>query len=231
MSDKDLIVTQALCKAYTLQEESIEVLKGIDLTVARGEIVSIVGPSGVGKSTLLHILGALDQPTSGTVTIDGQSLSGLGELEMAELRNRKVGFVFQFHYLLPEFTALENVMMPAFIGGRGQTEVQPHAEDLLSQVGMDHRMQHRPNELSGGEQQRVAFARALINKPAIVLADEPTGNLDREASATLHRMILQLCRERQLTFLIVTHNESLAAQTDRIVTLQDGRIQNDNAPH
>jgi len=222
-----IVRTVSLTKDYGSASKPLHVLRGIDVEIARGEIVAIVGPSGVGKSTLLHLLGALDKPTSGEVHIDDRSIHTLSENEMAEFRNRRVGFVFQFHYLLPEFSALENVMMPAFISGRGRDEVSTKAHDLLGSVGLLDRTEHRPNALSGGEQQRVAFARALINSPSIVLADEPTGNLDREASQRLHELILTMCRENQQTFVIVTHNEDLASQADRVIELRDGKVASD----
>ena len=202
----------------------IAVLAGANLTVARGEMVAIVGASGAGKSTLLHILGALDVPDSGTVAIDGQRLSGLRDNALAELRNRKVGFVFQFHHLLREFSALENVMMPLRIAEVGEAEAQRRAAAQLERVGLGGRMHHRPAELSGGEQQRTAVARALVVEPAVLLADEPSGNLDHHNSERLHELFTELAHELELGMVIVTHNRSLAARADRVLQLEDGRL-------
>ncbi|GAB4094426.1 ABC transporter ATP-binding protein [Flaviaesturariibacter terrae] len=202
----------------------LEVLKGVDLSLAKGEIVSIVGPSGSGKSTLLHILGTLDRPDRGRVTLGNTELTKLSGQRLAELRNRRIGFVFQFHHLLPEFSAIENVSIPAWIGGRRRGAVRPEAERLLGLLGLGHRLDHKPGELSGGEQQRVAVARALINNPDIVFADEPTGNLDSANARELHDLFFRLRKELGQTFLIVTHNEELAQLSDRVVTMRDGKV-------
>jgi len=202
----------------------IAVLSGASLTVARGEMVAIVGASGAGKSTLLHILGALDLPDSGSVAIDGQQLSGLSDNALAELRNRKVGFVFQFHHLLREFSALENVMMPLRIAGLDEAEAQRRAAVQLERVGLGGRMHHRPAELSGGEQQRTAVARALVVEPAVLLADEPSGNLDHLNSERLHDVFATLARDASVGIVVVTHNRSLAGRANRVLTLEDGRL-------
>ncbi|NUO80264.1 ABC transporter ATP-binding protein [candidate division KSB1 bacterium] len=221
---KIILTTKALCKSYVTEGGEIPVLKGIDLTVYAGEIVAIVGASGVGKSTLLHLLGALDRPSRGEVIVGGTPLSKLNDRALAEFRNRHLGFVFQFHHLLPEFTALENVMMPAMIAGGNGPALRERAVALLQEVNVQHRLTHRPGQLSGGEQQRVAVARALMNDPPIVLADEPSGNLDHVASENLHQLLWQLSRRDRRTFLIVTHNLELAQRADRVIELFDGRI-------
>ncbi|HJU90314.1 MAG TPA: ABC transporter ATP-binding protein [Gemmatimonadaceae bacterium] len=202
----------------------ITVLDGVDLQVRRGEMVAIVGASGAGKSTLLHLLGALDAPTRGSVVLDGESLATLDEERLASIRNRKVGFVFQFHHLLREFSALENVMMPLRISGADVKVARSRAEELLSRVGLSGRMTHRPAELSGGEQQRTAVARALALDPAIVLADEPSGNLDHMNSERLHDLFVQLVRDLEIAMVVVTHNRSLASRADRALLLEDGRL-------
>ena len=221
---KPIIVTQELRKSYPAPNGDLEVLKGIDLTIYEGEIIAIVGSSGVGKSTLLHLLGALDRPTSGEVILDNTPLPKLTDSELAKFRNKNIGFVFQFHHLLPEFTALENVAMPALIANSNGRNLHKHALSLLEDVGVDHRSSHRPSELSGGEQQRVAVARALMNQPATIMADEPSGNLDRLASENLHQLLWNLCKKHKQTFVIVTHNMQLAGRADRIIELYDGRI-------
>jgi lipoprotein-releasing system ATP-binding protein len=218
LSVKDII------KNYKIGNDELKVLKGITFGVKKGEIVSIIGPSGVGKSTLLNILGTLDKPTQGKVYIASEDVTELSEDKLASFRNKKIGFVFQFHHLLPEFTALENTMMPAIIGKENRDDVREKAEKLLSEVGLRERVHHKPGELSGGELQRVAFARALINNPSIVLADEPTGNLDRINSEALHEIIWSLCKEKKQTFFLVTHNEQLAEKADKIIELFDGKI-------
>jgi len=202
------------------------VLKGIDLEIYQGEILAIVGPSGVGKSTLLHILGALDRPTEGEVYIDSTMIFSMNDDQLAAFRNRTVGFVFQFHHLLPEFTALENVAMPGLIAGKPKNMCFQKASRLLESVGLKERSEHRPSELSGGEQQRVAVARALMNDPKIILADEPSGNLDLKSSKALHDLLWRLSREQNQTIVIVTHNQQLAQKGDRIVELYDGKIVN-----
>lgn len=207
----------------------LEVLRGIDLSVTEGEIVAVVGASGAGKSTLLHIIGTLDRPTAGVVRYGGTDVFALPEDELAAFRNRQVGFVFQFHHLLPEFSALENVAMPALIRGEELPAVKGRALDLLREVGLEDRADQRPPKLSGGEQQRVAVARALMNAPRVVLADEPSGNLDSANADLLHGLIWDLSRRRQQTFIVVTHNESLARKADRVVRIADGVIKEKEA--
>jgi lipoprotein-releasing system ATP-binding protein len=202
----------------------VEVLKGVDITINAGEIVSIVGPSGSGKSTLLHILGTLDKPDRGEVFLGNEAISDLQGNKLASFRNKHIGFVFQFHHLLPEFSALENVCIPGWLTSRNKNEVKKGAEELLRILGLTGRLENKPNQLSGGEQQRVAVARALINKPDIVFADEPTGNLDTGNAKELHQLFFDLRKEFNQTFLIVTHNEELARLSDRTLTMKDGRI-------
>ncbi len=202
----------------------LEVLRGLSFTVARGEVVAVVGESGTGKSTLLHLLGALDRPDKGTVRYEGHDIFEKNDDELAAFRNRSVGFVFQFHHLLPEFTALENVAMPALIRGDDLEAARPRAQALLQQLGLEERATHRPSELSGGEQQRVAVARALMNKPGLVLADEPTGNLDIKTAESLHKEILRLSRSFEQTFVVVTHNPVLAAIADRVLHIENGLL-------
>jgi lipoprotein-releasing system ATP-binding protein len=203
---------------------SLEVLKGIDLTIGESELVSIVGSSGAGKTTLLQIMGTLDAPTSGEVFIDGECDNRFSERRLARLRNSRIGFVFQFHQLLPEFTALENVMMPALIGGTSRREAKRRAEELLAFMGLSDRASHKPNELSGGEKQRVAVARALVNKPDVVFADEPSGSLDTQNKQELHRLFFDLRDQMGQTFVIVTHDEQLADLADRKISMKDGQI-------
>ena len=202
----------------------VNVLNGANLQVARGEMVAIVGASGAGKSTLLHLLGALDRPTRGYVILDGEPVAERSEEQLAVLRNRKVGFVFQFHHLLREFSALENVMMPLRIGGAGAKEARSRAEELLARMGLSGRMHHRPTELSGGEQQRAAVARALCVDPAVLLADEPSGNLDHANAERLHDLLAELARDLEIGMVVVTHNRSLAQRADRALLLEDGRL-------
>lgn len=202
----------------------LQVLKGIDIDIAKGEIVSIVGPSGAGKTTLLQIIGTLSKPTGGTVQIDGTELSALPERQLARFRNQNIGFVFQFHQLLPEFTALENVCIPAYIAEKSKRNAEKRAKELLEFLGLNHRATHKPNELSGGEQQRVAVARALINQPAVILADEPSGNLDTANKEELHELFFKLRDEFQQTFVIVTHDIALAQMSDRIIKMKDGKL-------
>jgi lipoprotein-releasing system ATP-binding protein len=203
---------------------AVEVLKGVDVTINKGEVVSIVGPSGSGKSTLLHILGTLDKPDKGEVYLHDQNITQLHGNSLSSFRNKHIGFVFQFHHLLPEFSALENVCMPGWLTSRSKTDVKNKALELLKILGLSHRIDNKPNQLSGGEQQRVAVARALINSPEIVFADEPTGNLDTANAKELHQLFFDLRRQFQQTFLIVTHNEELAHLSDRVLHMKDGKI-------
>ena len=203
---------------------TLEVLKGIDLLVERGEVVSIVGPSGAGKTTLLQILGTLSRPSSGEIEIDGEAVHALSDRQLSRFRNTKIGFVFQVHHLRPEFTALENVCIPGYIGGRDRREVEKRAAELLEMLGMEHRSSHKPAELSGGEQQRVAIARALINSPAVLLADEPSGNLDTKNREEIHRLFFTLRDTLGQTVVIVTHDGQLAAMSDRKIEMVDGQI-------
>ena len=216
-----------LSKTYMMDGTRIEALKGVNLDVVRGDSLAILGVSGAGKSTLLHILGTLDRPTEGTFQYDGVSIFDWSEKKLAEFRNRKVGFVFQFHHLLPEFTSLENTMMPALIAGLSRSEARRKAEAILDEVGLTERRTHKPGELSGGEQQRVAVARALVMEPEMLLADEPTGNLDTETGTRIHEMLAHLNRTRGITLVVVTHNQSLAERMSRCIGLRDGRIVKD----
>ncbi|MEE9439348.1 MAG: ABC transporter ATP-binding protein [Saprospiraceae bacterium] len=215
-----------MIKAENIQKSygDLHVLKGIDLTVNKGEIVSIIGKSGAGKTTLLHILGTLDNADKGKLWIDGTETQELKLNDLANFRNQKIGFIFQFHHLLTEFTAVENVAMPAFIAGKSKPPSIKRAKELLDYLGLADRIQHKPNELSGGEQQRVAVARALMNDPALVFADEPTGNLDKNTSEELHQLLFRLRKEMGQTFIIVTHNEELAKLSDRTIIMEDGLI-------
>lgn len=204
---------------------SLQVLKGIDLHINRGEVVSIVGPSGAGKTTLLQIIGTLDRPDSGSVFVDDIDVTNLSQKRLSDFRNKHIGFVFQFHQLLPEFTAIENVMIPAYIAGISQREAKQRAQELLEFMGLSDRASHKPNELSGGEKQRVAVARALINKPAVILADEPSGSLDSKNKEELHQLFFDLRDKFGQTFVIVTHDEQLASITDRTIHLKDGMLE------
>jgi len=215
-----MIDIQKVKKSYA----NLSVLKGVDLQVEKGEIVSIIGASGAGKSTLLHILGTLDRADSGDVIIGGKYISSMNARQLSQFRNHKIGFVFQFHHLLPEFTALENICIPAFISGTSKKQAEGRATELLELLGLRERMDHKPQELSGGEQQRVAIARAMVNKPDIILADEPSGNLDSVNSDALHQLFLDLRHNLNQTFIIVTHNRQMAELSDRILEMKDGRI-------
>ena len=215
-----MLIAKGIHKSYG----SLEVLKGVDLEISKGEIVSIVGASGAGKSTLLHLLGTLDRPDRGELFLYDQNLIQLQGDALAEFRNSRIGFIFQFHNLLPEFTAIENICIPGFIQGREEKELAKRAEELAEILGIRHRLEHKPSELSGGEQQRVAVARALINSPDLVFADEPSGNLDTSNARALHDLFFKLRDTFQLSFVIVTHNEELATKADRKVVMKDGRI-------
>src|SRR6185295_6549305 len=220
-----LLVARGIRKVFAGGDgKPLEVLRGVDMEVRRGEFVAIVGSSGAGKSTLLHLLGALDTPTGGDIWLDGSRYADLDARGAAELRNRKLGFVFQFHHLLREFSALENVMMPLLISGTSPRKARSRAEEVLSDVGLAGRMTHRPAELSGGEQQRCAVARALVHDPSVVLADEPSGNLDHANSERLHELFFRLAREYETAVVVVTHNRQLAGRADRILWLEDGRL-------
>jgi lipoprotein-releasing system ATP-binding protein len=220
-----LLETVDLCKSFRDGDRVVDVLSGISLQVHSGEIIALLGASGAGKSTLMHIMGALDRPSAGTVRYMGEDLFRKSESQLATFRNSAIGFVFQFHHLLPEFTALENVMMPALINGMSRKEAMDRAESLLAEVGLKQRVSHKPGELSGGEQQRVAVARALVMDPKLLLADEPTGNLDMKTSESIHQLFTDLHARRGLTVVVVTHNEMLAARTGRQIRLLDGKIQ------
>ena len=215
-----MIQASGITKAYG----QLQVLKGVDLAIGKGEFVSIVGKSGAGKSTLLHILGTLDNADDGELQINGAPVAQLNKKKLAAFRNENIGFVFQFHHLLPEFTALENVLIPALIAKKNESAARKRAEELLDYLGLSGRLKHKPGQLSGGEQQRVAVARALMNQPAIVFADEPSGNLDSASSQELHQLLFQLRNDLQQTFVIVTHNEELAEMSDRRLVMRDGLL-------
>ncbi|MDH5776364.1 MAG: ABC transporter ATP-binding protein [Nitrospirota bacterium] len=222
-----LVQVDNLQRSFNMGNQTVHVLNGITMTIQRKEMVAIIGASGAGKSTLLHILGTLDRPTKGQVLFEGQNLFTVSETALANFRNRRIGFVFQFHHLLPEFTALENVSLPALIQKVPKSTALESAKALLAEVGLSHRMHHKPGELSGGEQQRVAVARALIRQPNLVLADEPTGNLDTQTGDELFELLRKLNETHGTAFIIVTHNEKLSHQTDRLIHLQDGQILED----
>ena len=224
-----LLSCQNVSKFYQEGTQQTEVLKQVSFSMQPRELVAIVGSSGSGKSTLLHTLGGLDQPSSGEVFIKGQSLQQMTPNALAKLRNQYLGFVYQFHHLMADFTALENVMMPMLIGQQNKTEAQDRAEQILSAVGLQHRISHRPSALSGGERQRVAIARALVNNPALVLADEPTGNLDHKTTESIFELIQQLNQEKQIAFLLVTHDLNLAEKLNRRLIMQDGVLREENA--
>jgi lipoprotein-releasing system ATP-binding protein len=224
---RPVVVARDVKKSFQHMGRTLDVLRGIDLTIDEGEMVGIVGQSGAGKSTLLHCIGTLDVITSGSLRIDDAELTELSSARLAALRNRAIGFVFQFHHLLPEFNALENVIMPGLILGRSKRDMEPRAEALLEEVGLKERLLHRPGELSGGEQQRVALARALVLEPKLLLADEPTGNLDSRTSEQIHQLFYRVNELRKTTIVIVTHNSALAESMPRVVTLRDGRVERD----
>ncbi len=216
-------------KNITKSFGNLQVLKGIDLHIDKGEVVSIVGPSGAGKTTLLQIIGTLDKADSGSICIDGIDVGSLSQKKLADFRNKHIGFVFQFHQLLPEFTALENIMIPAFIAGMSKSDAKKRATELLDFMGLADRAKHKPNELSGGEKQRVAVARALVNNPSVILADEPSGSLDSKNKAELHQLFFDLRDKMGQTFVIVTHDETLASITDRTIRMEDGRLADEEA--
>ena len=224
---RPVVVAKDVKKSFQHMGRTLDVLRGIDLTIEEGEMVGIVGQSGAGKSTLLHCIGTLDVITSGSLRIDDAELTELSGTRLAALRNRTIGFVFQFHHLLPEFSALENVVMPGLIQGKPRREMEGRAEQLLTEVGLKDRILHRPGELSGGEQQRVALARALVLEPKLLLADEPSGNLDSKTSEQIHQLFYTVNKERKTTIVIVTHNGALANSMPRMVTLRDGRVESD----
>ncbi|MFZ7236180.1 lipoprotein-releasing ABC transporter ATP-binding protein LolD [Avibacterium gallinarum] len=229
MTEKQILLScQNLSKVYQEGENQTQVLKDVTFSMEEGELVAIVGSSGSGKSTLLHTLGGLDQPTSGEVFIKGQSLQKASADELAKLRNQYMGFVYQFHHLMADFSALENVMMPMLIGKQSRSEAQDRAEKMLQAVGLAHRIKHRPSALSGGERQRVAIARALVNNPALVLADEPTGNLDRKTTESIFELILKLNQEQKIAFLLVTHDLQLAEKLSRRMVMQDGVLRGES---
>jgi lipoprotein-releasing system ATP-binding protein len=219
-----MLQCRSVTKRYTQGILDVEVLKGVDLTIGEGERVAIMGASGSGKSTLLHVLGGLDKPTSGSVVLNGVNLDQVSSSALAKLRNKSLGFIYQSHHLLGEFTVLENVAMPLLIAGLAVTEARVRAVELLQRVGLGHRIEHKPGELSGGERQRAAVARALINKPAVVLADEPTGNLDSKTAEQVYQLMLELNQELKVSFLVVTHDHELAAKMGKVLHMEDGLI-------
>ena len=223
----DIIQIRGLSKIY-MNGVEVRALDNVDLDIKKGEFLSIIGPSGSGKSTLLHMIGILDTPTSGNISIDGKVITDMSEKERSKVRNEVLGFIFQYHHLMPDFNALENVMMPLLIGGMKNKDAKRQASALLEEVGLGDRMDHRPNQLSGGQAQRVAIARALANDPGIVIGDEPTGNLDTKASDMIYDLLRKLNRDRGQTFILVTHDEEMARKTDRIIRIVDGRISGDS---
>jgi lipoprotein-releasing system ATP-binding protein len=222
-----LVKAHDVKKSFQHMGRTLDVLKGIDLVIEEGEVLAVVGASGAGKSTFLHCVGTLDVPTSGSIVVAGEELTTMTSARLADLRNRTIGFVFQFHHLLPEFNALENVMMPGLIQGKTKRDMEEPARALLEEVGLKERVLHRPGELSGGEQQRVALARALVLQPKLLLADEPTGNLDSKTSAQIHDLFFTMNRQRGTTIVVVTHNPTFADSMPRVVTLKDGRVETD----
>jgi lipoprotein-releasing system ATP-binding protein len=224
---KPLVVVSGLTKSFVHMGRELHVLKGIDLVIDEGDVVAIVGPSGAGKSTLLHCIGTLDLPTSGKIKLGEDELTGMPSSKLAAIRNKTIGFVFQFHHLLPEFNALENVMMPGLIQGKSRREMEGPARALLAEVGLTDRVTHRPGELSGGEQQRVALSRALVLSPKLILADEPTGNLDSSTSDAMHELFFEINRKHGTTIVVVTHNNGFAQAMPRVVTMRDGKIHSD----
>jgi lipoprotein-releasing system ATP-binding protein len=222
-----LIVVEDLQKSFVHMGRKLQVLRGIDITIDEGEVLAIVGPSGAGKSTLLHCIGTLDLPTSGKIRLGRDELTGLSSAKLAAIRNRTIGFVFQFHHLLPEFNALENVMMPGLIQGQSRKEMEGRARTLLEEVKLGERVTHRPGELSGGEQQRVALARALVLNPKLLLADEPTGNLDTATSTAMHDLFFEINRKHGTTIVVVTHNQAFAESMPRVISMKDGKIDQD----
>jgi len=223
-----LVIIEDLHKSFQHMGRTLDVLKGIDLSIHPGQIMAVVGPSGAGKSTLLHCIGTLDLPTSGRIRLAGEELTTMSSSRLASVRNREIGFVFQFHHLLPEFNALENVALPGMIQGRSKKEMEKRASQLLEEVGLSHRATHRPGELSGGEQQRVAIARALVLGPKLLLADEPTGNLDSTTSGSIHDLFFQINKEHGTTIVVVTHNSRFAESMPRVVRMVDGRVFKDD---
>lgn len=224
MNNPVILQCQQLTKRYVQGDLNVEVLKGVDLTIQAGQRLAIMGASGSGKSTLMHLLGGLEKPTTGNVILDGQDLNKISAAKLGQLRNRALGFIYQFHHLLGEFNLVENVAMPLLIGGLSVNEAQGQAVALLKRVGLGHRIQHKPGELSGGERQRAAVARALINKPKCVLADEPTGNLDSKTADQIYKLMLELNQELQVSFLVVTHDPELAGRMDHVLHMEDGVI-------
>jgi lipoprotein-releasing system ATP-binding protein len=231
MNNAIVLQCQQLTKRYAQGDLNVEVLRGVDLAIQAGQRVAIMGASGSGKSTLLHLLGGLEKPSSGSVMLDGSDLNKISAGKLSQLRNRSLGFIYQFHHLLGEFTILENVAMPLLIGNRSIKQAQQQAAELLKRVGLGHRMLHKPGELSGGERQRAAVARALINQPRCVLADEPTGNLDSKTAEQIYQLMLELNQELQVSFLVVTHDPDLAARMDRVLYMEDGVIVPDRTHH
>ncbi len=220
----NLLEAVGLTKFYQIDERQIEVIKGVNLTLTSGETVAVIGPSGAGKSTLLHIIGLLEAPSDGKLSFDGEDIGSSDRLERAQMRLQRIGFVFQFHHLLPEFTAQENVMLPGLMAGSKKHVCMDRAAELLTEVGLSERFDHKPGELSGGEQQRVALARALMNRPSLILADEPTGNLDRDSSERLRKLLWDICRNQETTLLLVTHDETLSRHADRTFEMVDGTL-------